>query len=337
MDHGKAAGAGKGEGFGEFLLRLAGEADDQVRRDGAAGEPLLQQADALQIARRVIVAVHAAQHAVAAALQAQVELRAEILARGKAAAEVLVHHARLERAEAHAQLRHGPADGFDQIGKRAAVLEIAAPRCDLDAREHDLAVALERARLLHGLRQRKRAHRPAGVGDDAVGAEVAAAVLNLEHGAGARAEAPGRKRLKGAAAHGVVQQDLLPGVLPGLFLPHGVQHELDKGLASAAAGHDVHAESFDLPGADLCIAAAHADDGLRVLAAQAADEGAVLAVGDRRHGAGIDEIGIAVVGIRAADVAKGQKLLLHGLRFILIDLAAKRITLKFHRVSPKNL
>ena len=39
----------------------------------------------------------------------------------------------------------------------------------------------------------------------------------------------------------------------------------------------------------------------------------------------------------AADVAKGQKLLLHGLRFILIDLAAKRITLKFHRVSPKNL
>ena len=26
-----------------------------------------------------------------------------------------------------------------------------------------------------------------------------------------------------------------------------------------------------------------------------------------------------------------------GLRFILIDLAAKRITLKFHRVSPKNL
>ena len=72
-------------------------------------------------------------------------------------------------------------------------------------------------------------------------------------------------------------------------------------------------------------------------AAQAADEGAVLAVGDRRHGAGIDEIGVAVVGIRAADVAKGQKLLLHGLRFILIDLAAKRITLKFHRVSPKNL
>lgn len=117
---------------------------------------------------------------------------------------------------------------------------------------------------------------------------------------------PGRERLKGAAAHGVVQQDLLPGVLPGLFLPHGVQHELDKGLASAAAGHDVHAESFDLPGADLCIAAAHADDGLRVLAAQAADEGAVLAVGDRRHGAGIDEIGIAVVGIRAADVARAR-------------------------------
>ena len=70
---------------------------------------------------------------------------------------------------------------------------------------------------------------------------------------------------------------------------------------------------------------------------QAADEGAVLAVGDRRHGAGVDEIGVAVVGIRSADVAKGQKLLLHGLRFILIDLAAKRITLKFHRVSPKNL
>ena len=250
VDHGKAAGAGKGEGFGEFLLRLAGEADDQVRRDGAAGEPFLQHADALQIARRVIVAVHAAQHAVAAALQAQVELRAEIRARGKAAAEVLVHHARLERAKAHAELRYGPADGFDQIGKRAAVLEIAAPRCDLDAREHDLAVALQRARLLHGLRQRQRAHRPAGVGDDAVGAEIAAAVLHLEHGAGARAEAPGRERLKGAAAHGVVQQDLLPGVLPGLFLPHGVQHELDKGLASAAAGHDVHAESFDLPGAD---------------------------------------------------------------------------------------
>ena len=76
-----------------------------------------------------------------------------------------------------------------------------------------------------------------------------------------------------------------------------------------------------------------AQEGLyrRMFAAQAARQLQGFLVARAGHGAGVDEIGVAVVGIRAADVAKGQKLLLHGLRFILIDLAAESVECEFHR------
>ena len=80
----------------KFRLRLAGEADDQVGRDGAAGEIAVQQLDALQIARGIIFPVHPAQDAVAAALEAQMELRAEVFKAGERLAEFLVDGARLK-------------------------------------------------------------------------------------------------------------------------------------------------------------------------------------------------------------------------------------------------
>ena len=74
MDLGQTAPAEELEALFELRLRLPGKGHDQIGGDGAAGEILLQQPDALQIAGRVIPAVHPLQNGVAAALQAQMEL-----------------------------------------------------------------------------------------------------------------------------------------------------------------------------------------------------------------------------------------------------------------------
>ena len=100
VEHRKAAGPQKVQRLAEFLLRFAGEADNEVGRDGAAGEILPQQPDAFEIPRGIVPAVHPLQDGIRAGLQTQVELRAEIGVDAERLAEVLVDGARLQRAQA---------------------------------------------------------------------------------------------------------------------------------------------------------------------------------------------------------------------------------------------
>ena len=101
-----------------------------------------------------------------------------------------------------------------------------------------------------------------------------------------------------------------------------MQQELDELLPSGAAGNDVHAQRGDVLRVKLGIAAADADERLRVFTPQAADERAVFAVGHGRDGAGVDDIGVAGGVIRAERVPQRRELPLHGLRLILVYLAS---------------
>lgn len=329
---GKVAGLEEGQRLCKFFLCLAGEGDDEVRRDGAAGEILPQQADALQIPGRVIPAVHPLEHGVAPGLEGEVELGAEIGKSLESAAQRLVDDAGLQGAEADAGLRNGGQDGLEQVAQGAAVVPFRAPGGDLDAGDDDLPVALlgQGLGLGHGICQGQRAHRAPGEGDDAVGAEVAAAVLDLEHGPGAAQEPTGGQQLKAVAAQGVVHTDLL---LPGAG---GLVHHAQEVLPPGGACHDVHPEPGDLLRLELGIAAADAEDRRRIQLPAAADDVAVFLVRHGGDGAGIDNIAVAGLFKAADGMPGGGEPLLHGLGLVLVDLAAQRIKGVFHGVRSLN-
>ena len=207
-----------------------------------------------------------------------------------------------------------------------------APGGNFDAGEDDLAVALlaQAARLRHGLLQRQRAHRPAGVGDDAVGAEVDAAVLHLEHGAGAARLSPGGEHLEVAAAQRFIHKDA------GAAVGSGLLEQVEELHPLAGAADEVDAETLGLVGVGLDIAAAGGDDRAGIAPLGAADHLAGLLVADGGDGAGVDDIGVGRVLKRDERMAAARQLLLHGLRLILVDLAAEGIDGNSHGNSPRK-
>ena len=333
---GKAAFPRKGQGFLQLRLRFAGEAHDEIRGHGAAGEPLAKQPDALQIPGCVVFPAHPLQNGIAAALQAQMKLGTEIVKGRQPPAEVLIHDPWLQRAEADAHGSGGGTDGLRQIGKAAAVLQVPAPGGDLDTRHHYLPVTGLRQcpGLGNGPVEGLGAHGAAGIGDDAVGAEIVAAVLNLQHGAGTLPHPAGRQIFKGSALQGVVNSNVLTAHAACLLFPPEGQQTLQEFLPAAAAGDHIGAGFGSFLRADLGVAAAHTQQGVGMLAAQTVQEGAIFAVGDGGDGAGVDDEDIAV-GLRGRLVAQTDELLLHGLGLILVDLAAQGKTVKFHKILQK--
>ena len=201
-----------------------------------------------------------------------------------------------------------------------------APAGDLDARQYQLLIALlpQLPRLLRRRFQRQRPHRPSGVGNDAVGAEVHAAVLHLQHGAGTLRHAAGRQHLELAAAQGVVQQR------HRLFFVGGLLQKIEKRHPVAGSGNQIQLQSRRLVGVGLDIAAAGGHHGVFVELAAAADHLPGLFVADGGDGAGIDDVGIRRFLKGHQCVAPADKLLLHGLCFILVHLAAKGVNRNAH-------
>ena len=107
----------------------------------------------------------------------------------------------------------------------------------------------------------------------------------------------------------------------------------DEGLAAVGADEHVDVQLADLVRAALGVAAAHADGGGRIQLAHAPDGVAGFLVGNGCDGAGIDDIAVAgfvKFAERMAVPALHQQLL-HRLCLVLVDLAAQRVTCKFHR------
>ena len=107
----------------------------------------------------------------------------------------------------------------------------------------------------------------------------------------------------------------------------------DKGLPPVCADQHVHVELADLVRAALRIAAAHADHGVGVQLAHAPDGVAGLFIGHGCDGTGVDNVAVADLVKAAERMAALHEQLLHGLRFILVDLTAERITSKFHKTT----
>ena len=136
------------------------------------------------------------------------KVRAEVGKRTRPAAEFLRDRPRLQAAQADARRGDRPAHRLDQVDQGEAVAPLRTPGGDLDTGEDDLAVTRlgQGDGLLPRRLRRFGAQRAAGVGDDAVGAEVAAAVLHLQHRPCPPLQPAGGEDLKGAAAKGVVHR-----------------------------------------------------------------------------------------------------------------------------------
>ena len=140
-----------------------------------------------QVLRGRVAPAHRREDRVAARLQRHVQVRTERLGRGENAEEPGRQIERLDAREPDAR-DAGRGDRLDDVGQPRVAIVVAA---DVDAGEHDLARTRghERSRLGRQLVKRDGARYPASVRHDAVRAEVVAAVLDLQHGAGPEAAA----------------------------------------------------------------------------------------------------------------------------------------------------
>ena len=325
MHRGKADLLQKGQSLRKIRFRLPGEARDQVRRQGAAGEGRPEGRRALAEAGGVVLPAHGRQSAVTAGLQGEVELGADVAALAQTAAKVLRHHRGLQGAQAHAGIRRGQGDGADRVRQAAAVPEVLAVGADLDAADHDLqkALPLEPGRLRRGLLQRHTADPAPGVGDHAVGAEVVAAVLDLHIGPGAPLHGPGGQGFQRRPAEGVVHGAGAP------VLRHGPLHRLHEGRPVPAAEDHAGPQGLRVLRAELAVAAADRGHGPGVLRQQPPEGLAGFAPALGGDGAGVDDhrVGVPRPG---GCVSVGGQQGLHGLGLELVDLAAQRLDRVFH-------
>ena len=172
-------------------------------------------------------------------------------------------------------------------------------------------------RLTRHFIQRQAADAAARIRDDAVGAEIVAAVLDLQHRARAAVGRARRQRLKVKALERIIH------ARDGRVLVERTQNVIHKRLLAAAAVHHVCADGRRVLRAELRPAAAHSAQRLRVLLAQLADHLARFAPALRRDGAGVDNDQVDRLAVcRGREAVRVQERF-DRLRFILVDLAAE--------------
>ena len=326
---GKSALADEGQRLGELFLRLLRKAGDHISGDGRMLKILIQKRHGLCEAGRIILSVHALQRGVTAALHGQMELGAQVRQGGGTAAEVLRNGPGLQAAQPDTDAGGGGTDGLHQVDEGLAGFQVFAPGGNLNTCQNDLPVAVggQARRLLRRLIQGERADRTAGVGDDAVGAEIDAAVLHLQHGPGPLAHAAGRQHLEHPAFKGLVDG------LQMAFLRHRLLQKADEAGAVAGTGDQVHIQLPHIVRMGLGVAAADGHHSFRTLLFHPVDDLPGFLVADRRDGAGIHHIGVRSVGKVHHLMASGPEGLLHGLGLILIHLTSKGVNGNFHGFS----
>ena len=364
----------EGAGLLEFLLRLAGEAHDHIGRDGRPVIVAAQKVNAPGVLHRRVVAVHAAQGRVASALQGEMEVGADLVQGGELPDEALRHDPGLQRAHADPLQ---PPDGTEPAQERqegfarpervkpdrAVRTEIEAVGAHMDPGQHDLpdAACDQVSHLLQDILRLPAADAAARVGDDAVAAELVAAVLDLDVG-------PGVSRVR--QPHGFILrrrgQVLPPG---GLALRHGLRllrcplsgSSRAAGSALCPAGHSLlppgQISCQDVPDLRLAVVAdhqidrfvplhpvrvglhiaAHGDDHrVRVLLFGPVQHLAALAVRNVGHRAGVDHIDIRPLVKGDFEIALVPQDLAHDIQFIAVDLAAQVVKSGlFHHFSHR--
>ena len=199
--------------------------------------------------------------------------------------------------------------------------QVLAPGGYLNARQNDLLIALFRqpAGLLRRLLHRQRAHPAPGVGDDAVRAEIGAAVLDLQHSPGSALQPSGGQLFKPPALERVIQGG------KGLPLPNCALQKLHKAGAVAGAADQVHPQLFHISRVCLGITAAHRDHRVRSRLSGPADDLPGLLIAHGGDGAGVDQIGVRVPLEGDDLMSPGGKQLLQRLGLILVHLTAQGV------------
>ena len=326
----KGALLDKGHGLRLVGLGLPGKAGDQVAGQGAAGEIPAQQRRPLVEEGGVIFAVHGFQGPVAAGLEGQVEVPAELAGGRGAAAEILGDHRGLQGTQADAHVPRLGRHRLDHVGKAGSARQVHPIGGHLDAGEHQLPVALlpDARRLGGGVGQRQAPQAAPGVGDDAVGAEVDAAVLDLQHGPGAAVHGPRGQLFQAPAQEGLVDA---PGPLP---LRHGLLHRRHEVHPVSGAEKHAGADLLGVLGAQLGVAAADRHHRAGVFVPQAADGLAGFAPALGGDGAGVDDHRVRHLAGGGGQMPVLLEPGLHGLGLKLVDLAAESGYNVSHKKSP---
>ena len=193
----------QGEGVLKLLGGLSGEAHNDVRGEDDIRNQRPEPADLVQIGRPVVVPVHGLEHPVVARLHRQVELGGHLLAPGHGLKQLLGGVLGMAGHKANQKISGDGVDPLQQVGKIHVQPQILAVGVDVLAQEGDVLIP-----LLHQLphlgedQLRVTAPLPApDVGDDAVSAEVVAAVHNGDPGL--QLALPGHRQALGDVAGGV--------------------------------------------------------------------------------------------------------------------------------------
>ncbi|KAF0189989.1 MAG: hypothetical protein FD168_287 [Desulfobulbaceae bacterium] len=324
VEGGAVAFLQESERVGKMFFRLTGEPNEDVDADGRIQHHFSAQGNGFHEFPAGIAPAHAAENGVIAALQGDMEMGQEVLLFGHKGEQLLADFFGFNGAEAKTDVRMGAAESAHQLhaigfflNSRAQILSVEP---NMDAGDHHLAVSfgLEDGRLLENFFQGQAAAGAAGVGDDAVGAEIIAAVLHPEAGAG-----PTPEVTHGQMADLFFLQDR--GHEHSRVARSGAERSLHQlllvGVADNADGRIDQLRQF-LAG-HLGITAGDNDSCFGVLADELTDNMSGLSPGTGSDGAGVDHNDISTF-LGADHAAAGSlKAALEGGGFILVDLAAK--------------
>ncbi len=253
-----ADGLEKGESLLELRLGLAAEADDDVGRDGDAGDGLADPVEPLLVVLDGVLAAHPVEDGVRARLDRQVEVLADGAALGQRRDQPVRQVPRVRGDEPQAPdgvaAIGGPqrVDGADELGQVGAPgevepaarpalgihvgearfgPEVMAVRVDVLAEQRDLAIAGggEGARLVDDVVERPAALGAPAERDDAVGACLVAAVDDRQPGRDGRAARHGPVRDRGRAGAGQVVRHPDHGPPDGRGAADGADRGLRRG------------------------------------------------------------------------------------------------------------
>ncbi len=186
----------------EIGVGFAGKAHHHVGADGGVGHQGARLADAVGVVPRAILAVHAAQGAVAAALQGRVHVARRCAARRPSGPAGRRRNPSARRnSGAAARLSVSASRRRIRSASRRRLPGSLPQRPRLMPLSTTLAIApRQAAHLFHHLSGGRAAAAPAHERDDAEGAAIVAAVLNLQIGPGAVAGGIFHRRGKKIAA-----------------------------------------------------------------------------------------------------------------------------------------
>ena len=161
--------------------------------------------------------------------------------------QLIIDLDRVERGEPQAlELRHRGEQPADHLPEARPPRQIGAVSGQIDPGQDDLAIAGgdETARLIGDETHRHRAAGPAGIGDDAEGAAMVAALLDLQKGAGPALETVDRMG-RGLAEIRAASSGLCREVAARPQLGAVVQHAVDFGQGRVSLRSDLGGAAGD--------------------------------------------------------------------------------------------